>query len=99
MLSVNLRHLESHELRLKGELAAAELDFDLHDEMIRAEQPLRYDLTVEKLDDALLVTGSLRAGAGLPVRPLPENFQAQAGFGGLDVPFAAGGRGKGGREQ
>ena len=60
MLSVNLRHLESHEIRLEGELAAAELDFDLHDEMIRAEQPLRYDLTVEKLSDALLVTGSLK---------------------------------------
>jgi uncharacterized protein len=60
MLSVNLRHLEAHEIRLKGELAAAELDFDLHDEMIRAEQPLRYDLTVEKLSDALLVTGSLK---------------------------------------
>src|ERR1035441_1911092 len=60
MLSLNLRHLEAHEIRLEGELAAAGLDFDLRDEMIRAEQPLRYDLTVEKMDDALLVTGSLR---------------------------------------
>jgi uncharacterized protein len=60
MLLVNLRHLESHEIRLKGELAAAELDFGLHDEMLRAERPLRYDLTVEKMSDALLVTGSLR---------------------------------------
>jgi uncharacterized protein len=59
MLLVNLRHLEAHEIRLAGELAAAELDFALCDEMIRAEQPLRYDLAVEKLDDALLVTGSL----------------------------------------
>ncbi len=60
MLSINLRHLELHEIRLKGELAAAGLDFDLHDEMIRAERPVCYDLTVEKLDDALLVTGSLQ---------------------------------------
>jgi uncharacterized protein len=59
MLSVNLRHLETHEIHLEGELAAAELDFGLRDEMIRAEQPLRYDLTVEKMPDALLVTGSL----------------------------------------
>jgi uncharacterized protein len=59
MLSINLRHLEAHEIRLEGKLAAADLDFDLHDEMIRAEQPLRHNLTVEKLDDALLVTGSL----------------------------------------
>jgi uncharacterized protein len=59
MLSVNLRHLEAHEIHLEGELPAAGLDFDLRDEMVCAEQPLRYDLTVEKLDDALLVTGSL----------------------------------------
>jgi uncharacterized metal-binding protein YceD (DUF177 family) len=60
MLLVNLRHLEAHEIHLEGELAAAELDFGLRDEMIRAEQPLRYDLTVEKMHDALLVTGSLQ---------------------------------------
>jgi uncharacterized metal-binding protein YceD (DUF177 family) len=60
MLTVNLRHLESHAVRLEGELAAAELDFGVQDEMIRAERPLRYDLTVEKMPEALLVTGSLR---------------------------------------
>ena len=60
MLSVNLRHLDAHEIRLAGELPAAELDFGLNDEMIRAEQPLRYDLTVEKLHDGLLLTGWLR---------------------------------------
>ena len=60
MLLVNLRHLEAHEIHLEGGLDAAELDFDLRDEMLRAEKPLLYDLTVEKLDEALLVTGSLR---------------------------------------
>ncbi len=60
MLTVNLRHLETREVRLEGELAAAELDFGLRDEMVRAERPVRYDLTVVKLSDALLVTGSLR---------------------------------------
>jgi len=60
MLLVNLRHLEAHEIHLGGELAAAGLDFCLRDEMIRAEQPLQYDLTVEEMDDALLVTGSLQ---------------------------------------
>ena len=59
MLLVNLCHLEAHEVYLEGELSAAELDFGLQDEMIRAEQPLRYDLTVEKLHEALLATGSL----------------------------------------
>ena len=60
MLLVNLRHLEAHEIHLEGELSAAELDFGLRDEMIRAEQPLRYDLIVEKLHDAVLATGSLQ---------------------------------------
>ena len=60
MLSINLRHLETHEIHLEGELSAAELDFGLKDEMIRTEQPLRYDLTVEMMDDALLVNGSLQ---------------------------------------
>jgi uncharacterized protein len=60
MILVNLRHLDAHEIRLEGELAVAELDLDLHDELIRAERPLRYDLTAEILDDALLVTGSLQ---------------------------------------
>jgi uncharacterized protein len=59
MLSVNLRHLEQHEVRLRGELPAVELDFGMHDEMIRVDNPLRYDLTVEKLHEALLVTGLL----------------------------------------
>jgi uncharacterized protein len=59
MLSVNLRHLEAHEVRLRGELPAAELDFGVQDEVIRMDNPLRYDLAVEKLHEALLVTGSL----------------------------------------
>jgi uncharacterized protein len=59
MLKVNLRHLEEHGLRLLGELPVAELDLGVNDELIRAEQPLRYDLSVERLDDAVLVTGSL----------------------------------------
>jgi uncharacterized protein len=60
MLTVNLRHLETQDVHLHGELSAAELDFGLNDEMIRAERPLQYDLTMEKLHDALLVSGSLR---------------------------------------
>jgi uncharacterized protein len=60
MLSVNLRHLEENEIRLHGELPAAELDLDLHDELIRAKKPLHYDLQVENLHDAILVTGSLK---------------------------------------
>jgi uncharacterized protein len=60
MLTVNLRHLENRELQLRGELPLADLDLDLHDELIRAVQPLHYDLELELLDDSLLVQGSLR---------------------------------------
>jgi uncharacterized protein len=60
MLKINLRHLEEHEIRLQGEMSAAELDFDVRDEMISVEKPLHYDLTAEKLHDAVLVIGELR---------------------------------------
>ena len=59
-ITVNLRHLEEAEVRLSGELAAAELALDVRDELIRVEKPLRYDLTVERLHDAVLVQGKLR---------------------------------------
>ena len=59
-LTVNIRHVEEHEIRLKGEMPVAELDFGVQDEMIRVEKPLRYDLQVEQLHDSLLVTGSLK---------------------------------------
>ncbi len=59
-LSVNLRHLENRDLVLCGELPLAELALDLRDDMIRATQPLHYDLEIEMLDDSLLVQGLLR---------------------------------------
>lgn len=58
-LKINLRHLEEHGLHLKGEMPVAALELGVADELIRAEKPLRYDLTVEQLHDALLVQGSL----------------------------------------
>lgn len=58
-LKVNLRHLEEHGLRLRGELAVSELDLGVADEMIHTEKPLAYDLTVELLHHAVLATGSL----------------------------------------
>src|SRR5579863_7556275 len=59
-LTINLRHLENRNLELQGELPLAELDLDVHDEMIRVTQPVEYDIEVEKLDDSLLVQGALR---------------------------------------
>jgi uncharacterized metal-binding protein YceD (DUF177 family) len=59
-LTVNLRHLENRNLMLRGELPLADLEFNARDEMIRAAQPLHYDLEIELLDDALLIQGLLR---------------------------------------
>ena len=60
MLKFNLRHLEEHGIRLKGEVPVAEFDFGVADDLIRLEKPLRHDLQVEKLHDSILVTGSLK---------------------------------------
>ena len=59
-LLVNILHLEAHSLDLKGELTAADLDIETHDEMIRALRPLKCDLVVEKLPGSILVQGTLR---------------------------------------
>ena len=60
MLTVNLHHLEAHEIHLEGELPVKELDLDTHDEMIRVTQPLRHELEVQLLEDSLLVRGWLK---------------------------------------
>jgi uncharacterized protein len=52
--------LEEDGIHLKGELPLAELDLGVNDELIHLEKPLRYDLSVELLHDAILTTGSLR---------------------------------------
>ncbi len=59
-LVVNLRHLEEHDVVLRGELPVAELDLDTHDEMVRVTRPLRHEIEVQLLDDSLLLRGSLR---------------------------------------
>lgn len=58
-LLVNLHHLARHEVILDGELPVAGLDLDLHDEMLRVNQPLLHHLTAELFDDSLLVRGKL----------------------------------------
>ena len=59
-ITVNLRHLEFDNVELEGELPASELDLDLRDEMIEAHQPLKHNLVVQKLEQNLLVQGSLQ---------------------------------------
>lgn len=58
-LRVNLRHLERQAVSLEGELPPAELDVETRDTLIRLERPLCYELTVEKLEQQLLVRGTL----------------------------------------
>lgn len=58
-LLVNLRHLEAHDIELKGEMPAAELDLDVRDPMIRAERPLQYVLEVQKVERSILAQGRL----------------------------------------
>lgn len=58
-LLVNLRHLEEDGLELKGELPVEELQLDLRDDMVRAESPLDYDFSIERLETSLLAQGDL----------------------------------------
>ena len=59
-ITVNLRHLEAHNIRLSGEMPVSELDLDTRDELIQARRPLEYDLEAQKLEEGLLVQGKLR---------------------------------------
>jgi uncharacterized metal-binding protein YceD (DUF177 family) len=58
-LLVNIRHLEANDLHLQGELPAAELDLPDNDELIRVRLPLTYDLTAQRVGDAILVQGRI----------------------------------------
>ncbi len=57
-LLINLRHLETKNVLLKGELAASDLDLAGLDELIRIEQPLEYDLEAQMLEGSVLAQGS-----------------------------------------
>lgn len=59
-LTVNIQQLAREAVTLKGELPVEDLELGVNDEMVQANSPLRYDLTVEKLQDAVLVQGELR---------------------------------------
>lgn len=58
-LAFNLRHLEDKDLHLRGDLPAAELELENVDELIHLQEPLHYDLEVEKLEKNVLVHGRL----------------------------------------
>ena len=58
-LLVNLRQLEVQSVRLQGEMAGKDLDLDIRDELVQVNQPLKYDLKVEELEESLLAQGRL----------------------------------------
>jgi uncharacterized metal-binding protein YceD (DUF177 family) len=58
-VTFNVRHLEAHDLHLKGEISAEELDIQALDELIHVQKPLHYDLRVEKMERSMLVQGRL----------------------------------------
>src|SRR5689334_7700658 len=58
-LLINLRHLEKAPVRLKGELAVAELELEGVDELIHPDGPLKYELAAEKIEKNVLVQGRL----------------------------------------
>ena len=59
-LKFNIRHLEQHNVTLKGELSPAELEIESLDELIHFREPLYYDLELQKLENAVLAQGTLR---------------------------------------
>jgi uncharacterized protein len=58
-LKVNIRHLESGDLQLRGELSVEEAGLDCSDELVHARHPVQYDLTVQKTGQDILVQGKV----------------------------------------
>ena len=58
-VQVNIRHLEERDIRLQGQLPAAELKLGDCDELIHARRPLRFDLTVQRLGGNIIAQGTL----------------------------------------
>jgi uncharacterized metal-binding protein YceD (DUF177 family) len=56
---VNLRHLEEGPVSLEDELTPEELDIDTKGTLIRINEPLKYELEVQKMEGGLLVQGTL----------------------------------------
>lgn len=59
-VTVNMRHLEAHDVRLQGELSPEELDIDIYDEVEEVQGPLFYNLQVQLVEGGILAQGDLR---------------------------------------
>lgn len=56
---IHLRQLELKSLELKGKLPVEELELNGVDECIHLRKPVEYQLEVEKLEESILVRGSV----------------------------------------
>ena len=94
-LKVNIRHLEGGDVRLQGELSAAEAGLDCPDELVHARQPVRYELTAQKSGHDVLVQGQvglvLDCECARCLKPFKHPVELEA----LDRAGAAGRPGKG----
>ena len=59
LLKVNLRHLETRNATVCGEVSPVDLDLEVEDELVHLRHPVTVDLEVQRLEDSLLVRGSL----------------------------------------
>ena len=55
-LSIDLRNLKPEGMTFEGALPAGTMDIEEHD--VHADGTIRYDLTVQEMDDGILLTGS-----------------------------------------
>ncbi len=58
-LLIKLRRLADQTLVLRGELLLTELEFGPADELVHLPAALRYEIMVQRLEDAVLATGRL----------------------------------------
>ena len=58
-LLFNTKKLEHSNIRLSGDLPLEEMELDELDELIHLDDPLHYEVEVQKLDESFLVRGSL----------------------------------------
>lgn len=59
-LLFNVRHLETKNIHLEGELPVEDLNLGLTDELIHPGKNLAYALEIQKLEDSILVQGTLK---------------------------------------
>jgi uncharacterized protein len=79
-LLINLRHLEHKDIELQGDLPAAELELDGVDELIKVSDPIQYKLEAQRLDQNLLVHGTLHARLDCECARCLKSFKRELDF-------------------